>query len=98
MRMLPNDEYQTLNSLMNGCRIGLVESGYLMEGRFSVSNNPNVLINKVWANSATVIPLRHARYTQISTSTSDGTNAIVITAVAEVLPKYGELIRKADGP
>jgi len=98
MVKLGNDEYQTLHSQMNGCRIGLVELGYMVERRFSVSNNPNVLLNNVWVNSAKVIPLRHARFTQISTSTNDGTNAVVITAVAEVLPKYGELVRKADGP
>jgi hypothetical protein len=84
-------EIQALVEQMNAARRALVKEGYLVERRFTVSNqSPNSL---VWAvTSRRWIPAERARFGNVRPEDS----AIVVTGFREDMATWEKVIRDAD--
>jgi hypothetical protein len=74
----------------------LIKLGYLVERRFTFSNQPaETIIGSVMSRARSVIPDETGYYTGVALVTS---NAIVLKVAPADAPKWEKLIREADVP
>jgi hypothetical protein len=89
-------EVADLQRRQDAARDALIKVGYLVEKKFTVTNHPaSSLIEWVLVASRDVIPQETRYYSCVLLVQS---NVIVMAATAEDLPRWEELIRKADVP
>ena len=95
-RSLSLSEAQALQQRQTAARDALIKLGYLVERRFTLSNQPaQSIIGPVLVSARDVIPQETRYYTCVLLAES---NLIVLAAAPADVPKWEELIRKADGP
>jgi hypothetical protein len=80
---------------MNISRKALAEAGYLTERTFALSNRSfNVVAHAIQRSSIGVIPRRYPNFTRFTY----GSNTLTVVGFAEDMPKWEQLVRKADVP
>ena len=95
VRRLTCDQVTNLQEQMNVSRQALVEAGYLTERTFALSNRSfKVVAHTIQGSSIGVIRRRYPNFTRFNY----GSNTLTVVGFAEDMPKWEELVRKADSP
>lgn len=89
------EEANALVEKMDEHRLALIEAGYLVERRFTTTNNAQIVSMRCASNRDRMIPKEHREFAWIADAVNS--NAVTVIGRPEDFPKWEEMIRKLDG-